>query len=362
MIKPLVLFLLDPDEPQIPDEQIRKALGVVESWMVRRMLVRATSKSYTQVVAELITHVGKAGRERAGDLIEDQLRQQPGANWYWPDDEEVRTELRTLPAYRRLSRGRLRMVLEAIEDNERGWRGAATGLGGERVSRGKYAIEHIMPRRWQTHWPLPEGALAADRDALVDTIGNLTLLTGRLNSKVSNGPWAGPDGKGQALHAHDVLMLNRELLEQAQDGWDQDKIRARGEHLIDAILNIWPAPEGHRTATVRARRRPTRKIDLSDLIAAGLLDVGATLYARRRRVEGRTATVLDDGALDVDGVRHATPSGAARAVSRTSENGWWFWLVDSRTRRSLTDLWREYVDQRGVEVDEEDIPPDEDDE
>lgn len=56
--------------------------------------------------------------------------------------------MRTLVAYRRLSRARLRMVLEGIEDHERGYRGPAIGLGGERVTRGTYAIEHVMPRQW----------------------------------------------------------------------------------------------------------------------------------------------------------------------------------------------------------------------
>ena len=54
VIKPLVLCLLDPEEPAIPEAQLIKALDVVESWMVRRMLVRATTKNYNQVVAELV--------------------------------------------------------------------------------------------------------------------------------------------------------------------------------------------------------------------------------------------------------------------------------------------------------------------
>lgn len=354
VMKPLVLFLLDPDEPPVPDPQLGKALEVVESWLVRRMLVRATSKSYTQVVAELIAHVGKEGRAAAGDVIEEYLRHQTGANWYWPDDNEVRTAVRTLPAYRRLSRARVRMVLEAVEDHLRGWKHGSAGLGGERVARGKYAIEHIMPRRWQTHWALRDGAIAADRDALLDTVGNLTLLTGRLNSKVSNGPWGGEDGKRKALHAHDVLLLNRLLLEQAQTGWDEERIRARTEAMIATMLEVWPVPAGHKSDNPAVAKRPRRKIGLADLINAGLLEEGATLYARRQRVADRTATVLPDGALDVDGVRHATPSGAAKAVAGNSENGWTFWLVDSQSRRGLMALWREYVDQRDVDADEDD--------
>jgi uncharacterized protein DUF262/uncharacterized protein DUF1524/RAMA domain-containing protein len=359
-VKPLVLFLLDPAEVTIPADQLTKALDVVESWLVRRMLVRAASKSYAQVFAELIGHVRKSGRQSAGDVIQSYLEHHPGINSYWPDNDEVRAELRTLAAYRRLSRARLRMVLEAIEDHERGWRGAATGLGGERVARGTYAIEHIMPHRWPAYWALAEGRTAADRDPLINTIGNLTLLTGRLNSKVSNGPWSGPDGKYAALHSHDVLMLNRQLLEQAKDGWDDERIGARTEQLVDLITEVWPVPEGYKSRTERIEPRPTRKVELADLMAAGLLEEGTTLYARGRRVPERTATVLSDETLDVDGVRYFTPTGAARAVCGTNVNGWRFWLVDPRSKWSLHDLWREYVDQRDVDVEDDDAPDGED--
>jgi Protein of unknown function (DUF1524) len=106
------------------------------------------------------------------------------------------------------------MVLEAIEDQLRGWRDGKQGLGGERVARGKLAIEHVMPRKWQSHWsPATD---EAERDRLIHTLGNLTLLTGKLNSKVSNGPWIGTDSKRVGLEGHDVLMLNRELLKEAE--------------------------------------------------------------------------------------------------------------------------------------------------
>jgi hypothetical protein len=61
-----------------------------------------------------------------------------------------------------------------------------------------------------------------------------------------------------------------------------------------------------------------------------------------------TAIVLSHGALEVNGVRHASPSAAAKAAARTSENGWTFWLLDLKTRRSVKDLVQDYVDQRAV--------------
>jgi hypothetical protein len=361
VVKPFVLFLLDPDDTVISDAQVTKALQVVESWLVRRMLVRTTNKSNTQVIADLITSARKAGRETAGDSTEAYLANQSAAQSYWPDDAEVRKELASLPAYRRLSRGRLRMVLEAVEDHARGWRGSTSKFVEERAARGSYAIEHIMPRRWQTHWPLPEGDAVAERELLVDTIGNLTLLNGRLNSKVSNGPWDGPEGKREALHAQDVLMLNRHLLDYGANGWDDEQIRARTQRIIDNVLDVWPVPEGHRSGVERPVRRTMHKIELADLIGAGLLEAGTTLYARRQAFVGVTATVLPDGALDVGGVRHSTPTGAARSVYGKSVNGWWFWLIDPKSRLSLTDLWRQYVDQRGVDADDADVSDDDED-
>jgi len=44
VVKPLILYLLDPHEEPVPPPQLIKALEVVESWMVRRMLVRATQR------------------------------------------------------------------------------------------------------------------------------------------------------------------------------------------------------------------------------------------------------------------------------------------------------------------------------
>jgi hypothetical protein len=47
VIKPLVLDLLDPEQTAISPTQLAKALAVVESWMVRRMLVRASMSEMT---------------------------------------------------------------------------------------------------------------------------------------------------------------------------------------------------------------------------------------------------------------------------------------------------------------------------
>lgn len=362
VVKPLILAVLDPEKPPLPTDQLNKVLNTVESWMVRRMLARATTKSYNKVFTELVDRIRTWDRATLGDAVEKFFADQRSDSRYWPDDQDLEREVSELLAYRRLGRGRLRMVLEAIEDYKRGWKGSAVGLGEERVARGKFAIEHIMPRKWLSHWPLPEGVDAEVRDRQIHTIGNLTLLTGRLNSKVSNGPWAGAEGKRSALVAHDVLMLNRELREAAGD-WTDASIEGRTRALCQVIASIWPVPPGHKSGFFVEQKKPRHhRVELADLIEAGLLAAGAPLFRRSKKNPERVATLLADGRIEVDGRQFGTPSDAASTFTGHSTNGWWFFLVQQSPRKSLKDVWREYVDRLAVDADDEDADEGDDDE
>ena len=360
VFKPLVLLLHDPELAPVPDDQIRKALESVESWLVRRMLVRANSKSYGKIAVELVNRVRVADRAMAGDTVEQYLRDNSSAGGYWPDDNEVRQELSTIPLYARINRGRLRMVLEAIEDHKRGWIGGSEGLGGQRVLRGKYTIEHVMPQNRTAHWPIsPSGISEADRDKLIHTLGNLTLLTKKMNSKASNKDW---DHKSAELKKHDVLKLNMDLLLAADGRWDDELIRSRTVTLTDAVVSVWPVPAGHKSEFGSQPDVPRRKIELIDLIGAGFLEAGATLYPRGKKLIGRNATVLMDGRIDVDGIAFVTPSAAAISISGRNENGWSFFRTSPDSKQTLSDLWHQYVDQTSAEVDEDDMPDEDDDE
>jgi hypothetical protein len=361
VIKPLILCLLDPEEPSISNSQLFKVFDVVESWMVRRMLVRATTKAYNQLFADLIKQV-KSNRTSAGDVIERYLAGQSTASRYWPDDKELEQELNNLLAYRRLGRGRLRMVLEAAEDHLRGWKDGKQALGEERVARGKLAIEHIMPRKWQPNWPLEVGHSEIDRDRLIHTLGNLTLLTTKLNSKVSNGRWSGSGGKRESLQAHDVLLLNREILKGSETQWTDEMIRVRTENLVQLIIQIWPVPLGHKS-DFHTETKPSylKKVELSDLMNGGFLPAGISLFPRRKKYSNRIATLLADGKVEVDGVSYVSPSDAAKGITGKRTNGWWFFLTDQNTKVSLRDIRRNYIDALAVDAEEDEPDAEEED-
>jgi hypothetical protein len=359
VIKPLILHVFDPDLPVVPEAQVTKLLDAVESWMVRRMLVRASTKSYSQIVAEIIGKIGGTDRMRLGDVIESHLASQTSESRYWPDDHELRAELTELAAYRRLGRGRLRMILESVEDHLRGWRAGKSGIGEERTPRGKFAIEHVMPRKWAAHWPLdPVASNDVGRDHLIHTLGNLTLLTKRLNSKVSNGPWLGDSGKRSGLNEHDVLFVNRELLKHAADSWTEEKIRERTQLMIEMILQVWPVPVGHRSGFIAEKPSSRRKVDLSDLINAGVLHSGMSLFPRRKKHSHQVATLLPDGRIAIDDLIFASPSTAATHVAGGRINGWGFFLTDQKTRTSLRGLRQEYINE--LQVDDDDEGPEDD--
>jgi hypothetical protein len=361
VIKPLILYLLDANDVSISKTQLEKALTVMESWMVRRMLVRATTKNYNQVIAEIIGLLKKSDRSKAGDVIEKYLASQTSGSRYWPDDKEIQAELGGLAAYRRLRRGRLRMVLEAVEDHLRGWQGDAQGLGGERVARGKFAIEHVMPRKWQAHWTLADGISEDDREGVIHTIGNLTLLTGKLNSKVSNGPWIGDGGKREGLQRHDVLVLNRRLLEGSEIAWTEDQVRRRSQQLANIIVAIWPVPADHRSGFISDRVGPRKKIELSDLMVGGFLEPGMQLFPRRLKHREKVVILLPDGRVDLNGVAYASLFEAATAIAGRRTNGWWFFLVDAASKRSLRDVRDEYISSVAVDAEEDDGDDDDDD-
>jgi hypothetical protein len=354
VIKPLIIWATDPDLPPIPADQMRTMLAALESWLVRRALLRLSTKNYNRFLADLLRTLTGSSRDKAGDLVEAELAAQDSVNTHWPGDDELRTELATLPIYRRLKRARVRMVLEAVEDYERGFRNVGSPTAEARIRRGHCAIEHVMPQQWEQHWPIDPDPLAPSRrEALIHVLGNLTLLTSRLNSKVSNGPWLGETGKLIQLDSKDVLLLNRRVRTMGGHGWDEETIRARTDLLIDTILQIWPVPEGHVGLVATEDRADSVTVTVADLLTDGLLTANQTLHGRGKWAAA-TATVLPDGRLQVGDGIYDTPSGAGKAIRKRATNGWHFWRTDSGGDTSLRDLRNDYAAQFGVDAVAED--------
>jgi len=74
---------------------------------------------------------------------------------------------------------------------------------------------------------------------MLQTLGNLTLLTQELNSTESNAPWT---TKKEALIKYSKLLMNSHV--QGEQTWDETAILRRGTLIAEKAKLIWPRPLG----------------------------------------------------------------------------------------------------------------------
>ena len=232
VITPVLLLLLSAEA----ETRIR-AFSALESFLIRRMICRQTTKDYNKLILELANRLRENGLNKADAITVGYLREQTAYAREWPSDEAVADALGSSPLYRLLTRGRLRLVLEGIERRLR-----TSGKSEQPAVTKNLTIEHLMPVGWRTEeWPLPEGVdrdvATYQRNTLIHSIGNLTLVTQKLNSSMSNSPWA---CKRDELRKHGVLLLHNKLL--PHPSWDETTIRSRSRQMAKLVLKRWPGP------------------------------------------------------------------------------------------------------------------------
>ena len=231
VITPVVLLLLSAEH----DVRIR-AFRALESFLVRRMICRQTTKDYSRTILDLAIRLRESGLEKADEIVSDFLKGQTAPSREWPSDAAIADHLSKSPLYRLLTKGRLRLVLEGIESQLRSTKSEETNFPRN------LTIEHLMPVSWKGNWPDPVGddqqVAEYERNQLVHTIGNLTLLNSKLNSSVSNDPWT--DKKAEFLK-YAVLNLNGQLMN--EEHWDDEAVRERSKRLARLVAKCWPRPE-----------------------------------------------------------------------------------------------------------------------
>lgn len=313
-----------------------EAFEVLESYILRRDICGLTTKNYNRFFVAIIPRLRAHEGDKVDELIA-YLSSRTADLDRWPDDDEWRRSWLFREQYRTARQPRLRYVLESIE------RAKHNTLAEEIAILSALTIEHILPQKWQASWALPgmtdvaEQAYDPDlaaavraRNAAVNVMGNLTLLTKPLNSAVSNGPF---EVKMPAVRANSKLTLNLDL--HAFTHWNEQTIQQRGEDLFDVARQIWRAPD-------RPERLPPGAEPTSSwtTLPTPIPKDGTNC---RFVYNGKTfSAVIKDGALVIEGVpgRHASFSAASKAVTATSRNGWQDWYLLIEDQWLLAHDWR----------------------
>jgi Protein of unknown function (DUF1524) len=221
-------------------------LEIIESFIVRRLICGLSTRGYGTLFVELMNAViGHNSNSRPRDRVGTFFLKSDAEGTRWPNDAEFETAWTGLPLYNLLARARLRFILIALEEHLR----ETNGLTEPFAVPVKLEIEHVMPQSWEANWPLPpgeklDGSLAQNRRSIIQTIGNLTLLTKKLNITLSNAAWSidkkDVPCKQKTIKAYSLMILSKWIVEQPD--WSELAIRDRSKALFTQACKIWPHP------------------------------------------------------------------------------------------------------------------------
>lgn len=252
---PLILWITTQ---KIPDEDKHRLYAAVESYIVRRELCGLTPKNINKVVIGIIRET--RDKENIVEAFKTHISSLTGDASKMPSNAEIRAACEQFDAYGKIASSKLRYILKCIEE------GMRTRFDEVTVATSNLSIEHVLPQKWAENWPLKNGKLAPCEDAwelellnkkvelddetkglmqerqrMVNTLGNLTLITGSLNPSLGNVAWESTEeksGKKERL-SKSLLALNRSIAE--VETWDEGAIKNRSALLAEQINTIWPS-------------------------------------------------------------------------------------------------------------------------
>ena len=120
-----------------------------------------------------------------------------------------------------------------------------------------FTLEHIMPKSWEKNWSqvkIIDNGTELDvnsdegktyRNEHIQSIGNKTLLTSRINASVKNSCFKDKvkgNGNNQSYQNHTSLILTKSIVDNYTDGsiWDEKQIEIRQNKLFDLFKKVWP--------------------------------------------------------------------------------------------------------------------------
>lgn len=224
---PVLQLLVMRDKGRATSEEIARAMLLIESYMVRRILAGRASQGINRQLAVLSSELYEDTSSQPVDaLVHNYLTRQVRQ---YVSDRALREAAQTSAFYysgRANQRKQVLLWLEELFHSQ------------ERIDPEDLTIEHVMPQTLSTDW---ERNLAQHHDevaeqhtALVHTLGNLTL-TG-YNAPQSNRPFA----EKQAYLRGTSLKMSQEIAEEPD--WTFEAIQVRTARLVDLAVRYWPGP------------------------------------------------------------------------------------------------------------------------
>lgn len=222
-IYPLVMYIY---RNSTDTDELHKMLQLLETYLVRRKICRLTSKNYNKSFIGIKNALKKSDSCNFTSLksIIDGYVDETNR---MPTDAELENAIRSYSMYNKHAHGILFTLALYQHSDEM--------ADIAKLPRSNYSVEHIMPKKWMTHWPMPEGGEEAvgERNYRILTLGNLTLVTKKLNSKMKNSAW---ETKRGHLRKHSSLHITTAYID---DEWCDTAIERRSDDLAEIATQVW---------------------------------------------------------------------------------------------------------------------------
>ncbi|RZT98235.1 uncharacterized protein with ParB-like and HNH nuclease domain [Advenella incenata] len=228
--------------------ELKQAIGDLSSYLVRRTVSGLTTKGYNRFFLRVLRAISKSS-DAPHNALRRALLNGQGASEEWPDDRVFTDSWITRPVYTEMKPARVAALLRALEYAARG-----THQGSNHVPvQSALTVEHVMPQSWQNLPTYFVSGMTDDQKAIkqaaLHCFGNLTILTGSLNSSVSNGPFADfVDDKDKPVLGkrsrlgQSALLINTYFQQNGLSDWDEESIRKRAATLAKTAVMVWSHP------------------------------------------------------------------------------------------------------------------------
>lgn len=210
-------------------DEFNKMCGILESYLMRRMAVHASTKNYNRLFSSLILNsVSDA------ESLKDRLQKMNDATTYVPSDEELLDGFKNSKLANLQTKG----IIYLLESRIRPDNSSTSLLGFD-----QYSLEHLMPKKWRNNWEkCKTEEEARERDSKLLTLGNLAIITQSLNASIRDSNWkTKKNGKGKNKPGLDLcaagLSTMHEVLQ--KDNWTVTDINERARWLYDHAKTIW---------------------------------------------------------------------------------------------------------------------------
>lgn len=315
-------------EHKITESQFYGVMNIMNTYLIRRTFAGMDTSRVSRSFPVYLKKVKEIANENGYKDIEDivtyvLVNRNRSNNMSLPTDKNLKSNMMEANAY---AMGLTRWLLEKIENNE----------NNAKLDMSSLSVEHIMPQTSTNYWEKQAGVTDEDYVELVNTIGNLTLV-----SRVDNSAAGNRNFKTKKHIFNDTLHIhmNKELFEEKT--WTANSIHNRSEAIINKLIDMYPYLHTQKDYEYKENRNIY--LQAKNIHVEGYLNMDNQVTVRAGsqllvpiqmsdRLEETRKKLVDDGILQNNEGKltfsqdyTSSPSTTAELILGGSKNGWAYW-------------------------------------